>query len=167
MYKKGDYIVYGNAGAYKVSDITTLSGVSYADKNTSYYVLKPVFSSGVVYYPVNSQKIFTRPVITKESVEALIKQIPEISVEVKEFSNLAELSDYYKQKFQNHTCRSLIELLLFIEKKKQQLAEQNKRLGQVDETNLKAAQELLYAEFAVALNIDISEVEGYIQGKIK
>lgn len=167
MYKKGDYIVYGNAGVYKVEDITTLKGISYAEKNKEYYVLKPAFSSGVVYYPVDSDKVFTRHIITKEEAEKIIALIPEIKVETKDFDSTNELSEYYKSIISNHNCKDLVELLMTIYKKKEIASEQKRKLWQVDEVYQKQAEIQLYSEFAVALNIDISEVEAYIQEKIK
>ena len=104
MYSKGDLIVYGNAGVYKVEDITTLKGVSYAEKNKEYYVLKPLFSEGVVYYPVDSDKIFTRPIISKEEVERIITLIPEIESKSIVCGSVAELTEHYKSVFATHSC---------------------------------------------------------------
>ena len=167
MYSKGDLIVYGNAGVYKVEDITTLKGVSYAEKNKEYYILKPLFSEGVVYYPVDSDKIFTRPIISKEEVERIITLIPEIESKSIVCGSVAELTEHYKSVFATHSCEDLVKLLMSIYQKKQLAKEQNRKLGQIDETYLRQAENQLYSEFAAALGIDKSEVEEYIRTKVE
>ena len=55
---------------------------------------------------------------------------------------------------------------MMIYKKREIASEQKRKLWQVDEVYQKQAENQLYSEFAVALNIDISEVEDYIKEKI-
>jgi len=166
MYNKGDLIVYGNAGVYRVEDITTLKGVSYAEKNKKYYVLKPLFTEGVVYYPVDSDKIYTRPIISKEEVEKIIDLIPELESKEIVCDSVSELTDYYKSVFANHNCKNLIELLMSLYQKRQMAKEQKRKLSQIDETYFKQAENQLYSEFAAALGIDKNEVEEYIQSRL-
>jgi CarD family transcriptional regulator len=116
---------------------------------------------------VNSDKVFTRHIISKEEVEKIIASIPEIKVDAKSFDNTGELSEHYKSIISNHNCKDLIELLMVIYKKREIASEQKRKLWQVDEVYQKQAENQLYSEFAVALNIDINEVEAYIQEKIK
>ena len=167
MYNKGDLIVYGNAGVYKIQDITTLKGVSYAEKNKEYYVLKPMFSEGVVYYPVDSDKIFIRHIISKEEVERIIDLIPEIESKTIVFDNVNELTEHYKSVFATHDCKDLVELLMSIYQKKKLAKEQKRKLGQIDETYLRQAENQLYSEFAAALGIDKSDVEEYIKNRVE
>jgi len=167
VYNKGDLIVYGNAGVYKIQDITTLKGVSYAEKNKEYYVLKPMFSEGVVYYPVDSDKIFIRHIISKEEVERIIDLIPEIESKTIVFDNVNELTEHYKSVFATHDCKDLVELLMSIYQKKKLAKEQKRKLGQIDETYLRQAENQLYSEFAAALGIDKSDVEEYIKNRVE
>ncbi len=167
MYEKGDLIVYGNAGVYEVADISALSGVSYAEKNKKYYFLKPLYSEGTVYYPVDSDKIYTRKIITKEEVDSIIDLIPQINSEAVLGVSMTELSERYKELQNSHNCKDLIELLMSIYQKKQIVKEQKRRLGQIDEVYFKQAEHQLYSEFAAALGIDKNEVEGYIQKRLE
>ncbi len=166
MYNKDDLIVYGTAGVYKVENITKLSGVSYADSKKEYYVLKPLFSEGVVYYPVDSNKIFTRKIISKEEVDSIIDLIPKMQSEAVMGVSVAELAERYKTLQNSHNCEDLIELLMSIYQKRQIVKEQNKRLGQIDEVYFKETENLLYSEFAAALKIEKNEVENYIQNRL-
>ena len=75
MFQKGDLIVYGNTGVCRVEDIGPLKNMGDSKEIKDYYILSPVFSSGVIYIPANT-RVFMRPVLTKEQVDALIDRIP-------------------------------------------------------------------------------------------
>lgn len=167
MYSKGDYIVYGNAGVYSVEDITTLSGVGYAEKNKKYYVLKPKFSSGVVYYPTDSDKISIRPIMTKEEAEKIINSIPEMEVEIKEFYSNNELSECYKSLLKDNNPENLIRAMLFIEKRKEIAAVQKRKFGSIDESYQKQVENQLFSELSIVLNLERNEVEEYLKKQIE
>lgn len=71
MFKIGDDIIHGNSGACKVTNVGTLStGV----KGRMYYTLVPYYVKGSsVYTPVDSEKVFMRPVMTREEAKAFIE----------------------------------------------------------------------------------------------
>ena len=50
--------------------------------------------------------------------------------------------------------------------KKAALAQQNKKFGRVDEHFMRQAEDNLYGELAVALDIDRDEVPGYIKARV-
>ena len=68
LYNVNDVVVYGNTGVCRVVDIGTpqFHGV---DKKQSYYTLKPIFGDGVIYCPVDNNRVFIRPIISKEEAE--------------------------------------------------------------------------------------------------
>lgn len=166
-YQKDDLIVYGNAGVYRVKEIGPLSGISCADKGRNYYVLKPVFGEGTVYYPVDGSKIFTRPVISREKVEELIAMIPSIKSEEVEADNTQELTEQYRSAFDSHSCADLIELLISIYSKKRRVTEQKRKFGQIDENYMKQAENQLYSEFGAVLGIDKDDVPDYIRSRVE
>lgn len=77
MFQIGDKLVYGSTGVCLVEDITTvnLPGV---DKNRLYYVLRPMYQDGIIRTPVDNEKVFKRPVISRQEAEALIDMIPTV-----------------------------------------------------------------------------------------
>lgn len=90
MYKIGQCIIYGNVGVCYVRAIA--SGQEIGLEEGQYYVLDPLYENGTIYTPVNTTRIFTRPVISKDEVNALIDQIPQMQVQ----------PDYIRSRLKKH-----------------------------------------------------------------
>ena len=71
MFQPGELLVYGTTGVCRVEEITT-PDITRADRGRRYYLLKPLYQDGVIYAPVDSDKVPIRPVISREEAEALI-----------------------------------------------------------------------------------------------
>ena len=70
MFQAGELLVYGSTGVCRVEEITELDH-TVRDRGRRYYVLKPLWQDGVIYAPVDSEKVPMRPVISREEAEAL------------------------------------------------------------------------------------------------
>lgn len=163
MFQPGDMIVYGSTGVCEVQEITTPDFEK--DKSKQYYALSPVYQDGLIYTPVDT-KVFMRPIITRKEADALIDRIPEMETEPYHNKALRELEEHYNAYLKSHNCEDLIELVMSIYIKKQDLLSQHRKFGAVDERFMKRAEDLLYGEFAVALGIDKSEVGAYIAARV-
>lgn len=163
MYKPGDMIIYGSTGVCRVEEITTPDFEK--DKSRLYYALAPVYQDGIIYTPVDT-KVFMRPVITRDEAHALIDQIPTMQTEAYHNSVLRELEEHYNVYLKSHDCGDLLELGRSIYIKKQELLSQRRKFGAVDERFMKRAEDLLYGELAVALNIEKNQVETYIAERV-
>lgn len=163
MYKPGDMIIYGSTGVCRVKEITTPDFEK--DKSKQYYALEPVYQDGVIYTPVDT-KVFMRAVITKEAANALIDQIPAMQTEAYHNSVLRELEEHYNEYLKSHDCGDLLELGRSIYIKRKELLSQHRKFGAVDERFMKRAEDLLYGELAVALEIDKNQVEAYIAERV-
>jgi len=163
MFKPGDRIIYGSTGVCRVEEITTPDFEK--DKSRRYYALAPVYQDGIIYTPVDT-KVFMRPVITRDEAHALIDQIPAMQTEAYHSSVTRELEEHYSVYLKSHDCGDLLELGRSIYIKKQELLGQRRKFGAVDERFMKRAEDLLYGELAVALDIEKSEVEAYIAERV-
>ncbi len=164
MYKAGDRVIYGSTGVCEVKEITTPDFEK--DKSRQYYALEPVYQDGVIYTPVDT-KVFMRPIITREEAHTLIDRIPAMQTEVYHCSAPRELEEHYNTYLKSHDCGDLLALGRSIYMKKQELIKQHRKFGAVDERFLKRAEDLLYGELAVALNIGKDEVEAYIAQRVE
>lgn len=165
MFKKGDYIVYGNLGVCTVKDIVTrkFEGLEAAHP---YYVLEPVYQDGVLYVPADNPKISLRAVVSAEEANRLIDTMPTMQSEAFHSHSAQELASHYEQAMRSCTCEDLIGITMSIRNKKQQLARQNKKFGRVDEHFMRQAEDSLNGEFAVALGIPKDKVQDYIKQRI-
>ena len=165
MFQKGEYVVYGNLGVCRVNDLVTrqFEGL---DAAHPYYVLEPVYQGGTLYAPADNPKIALRPVISTEEANRLIDAIPTTESKAFHSRSAQELAAHYEQALQSHDCKDLIELTMSIYNKKTALARQNKKFGRVDEHFMRQAEDSLYGELAVALDIPREEVPGYIKDRV-
>lgn len=171
MFQIGDLIIYASTGVCRVEDISpskvpchrtgTLMKPAESEERL-YYKLVPIYNREVIYIPVDT-KVFMRPIITKEEANELIANIPNIEEEVFDCRNLKSLSDHYQSFLQTHRCEDLIHLIKSVWRKNQNMMQCGKRLGQTDQRYMKRAEELLYDEFATALEIPRDSVPDYIR----
>ena len=165
MYQIGDLIVYGGEGVCRVEEIGVppIRGVN---KERQYYTLLPLYRSGKVFAPVDSN-VFMRPVISHDEAVALISGIPNLEASVYENSNLRFLNEYYQSNLQNYTCEGLLQLIHNTRAKREVMRSRGKKLGLVDERYMKRAVDMLHGELAVALGIERSAVAQYISDTLE
>ena len=163
MYQIDDLIMYGSTGVCRGSDIT---GQVFKDEDKLYYVLEPLYQSGVIYAPVDNEKVFMRPVISEEEAKSLIDDIPAIHTEIYRNSSMQQLTKYYQSVIDTHKCLDLLKLTKSIYQKKQAALAQNRHLGQIDKKFMKRAEDLLFGEFAAALHISREDVQEYIRKRL-
>ena len=161
MYQPGDLIIYGGEGVCRVESVGPLA-LSDVKSDKLYYTLQPLYRSGTVFAPVES-KVFMRPVIDREEAEGLVRAIPDIEERHLEGRNLRIAGEYYQKMMDSHNCADLVQLIKTIYSKQQSAQAAGRKGGQVDERYRKRAEETLYGELAVALDIPKDSVEEYIK----
>jgi CarD family transcriptional regulator len=165
-YQVGDLIVYGGSNCIcSVSNITEM-GFPGTDKIRLYYVLKPLYQNCVIYNPVDNKDVLMRPVITKDEAEKLIDMIPGMNTEPYQGSELRQITEHYESILQTHDCEKLIELTMSIYAKKQFLLDRKRNFGALEETFMKRAEEMLFGELSVALDIPKNQVKAYIAERV-
>ena len=166
MFQIGELILYGNTGVCRVEAIGKGSSAPYADKNKDYYSLVPLYGDGMIYAPVDSG-VFMRPILSREQAMELIHKIPEIQAEPFSTRDQRALTEHYRSFFEGHNCEDLLQLVVNIYVKGQNLTQQGKKVGSTDQQYLRRATNLLHGELAAALNIPLNEVESFISKEIE
>ena len=141
MFQIGDKLVYGGTGVCLVEDITTVD-MPGGDKNRLYYILKPLYQDGVIRTPVDNEKVFKRPILTREQAEELIDRIPTMQALPYHEKNLSLLRGYYQKRLASCRCEDILETAMSIYAKKQEAIRSQKKFGATDEQYLKRAEEL-------------------------
>nr|WP_325257688.1 CarD family transcriptional regulator [uncultured Oscillibacter sp.] len=166
MFQPGELVVYGSTGVCRVEEIVRPNLLG-EDRNRRYYLLKPLWQDGVIYAPVDSEKVPVRPVISREEAEALIDQMPGIQAAAWQGNTTQALAQQYQSAVRDGGHQVLIEMMKAIYGKRSRAAAKNRRLGVVDERYMKQAERLLYGELATALEIPYDGVENYIAARIE
>lgn len=166
MYNVGDLVLYGSTGVCKIMEIAQRKRAD-TDEAALYYRLKPLYQECVIYAPVDSDKIFIRPIISREEADGLIDSIPNIEVEMYHNPVVNELTRHYDESLKTFDCANLVELTMSIYAKKRYAESQKRKFGTVDEKFMRKAEDLLFGELAAALNIPRDSVQDYISERLE
>lgn len=162
VFKIGDYVICGNKGVCTVENITTLD-ITGVDKEREYYILKPLYMGGsTVYIPVDSPRESMRSVLKREEARRLIEAIPKIPLLVITNEKLTEQT--YKDCIRKNSCEELVRVIKTIYLRKQKRIQAGRKITAVDAKYSHMAEDNLYGELAVALDISRKDVESYIAG---
>ena len=166
MYQVGELILYGGTGVCRVTEIVA-KRFSRTEPEKLYYVLRPLYSSGTITTPVENGKVFTRPVISRDEAIALIDTIPSIHAEAYHNSNLQQLENHYRNELESHDCRDLLRLTMSTYQKKVEREKAKLKFGAVDRRYMERAENLLFGELAVALDIEKDSVQSFIEDRLQ
>ena len=163
MFEKGEYIIYGNNGVCEVQDY--MQGGA-PDDNRTYYVLAPIRSRGsTIYSPIDNKKVFMRRVMTREEAAELLDRIPEYEdMEIPEVRNQEQ---QYKEILQNCDCTDVLRFIKALYSRKEQRETAGKKITAVDEKYLFLAKDSLLNELAIALKMDVNDVDHMLAEKMK
>ena len=166
MYQTGELILYGGTGVCRVTDIVAKK-FSRTEPEKLYYVLTPLYQTGTITTPVENGKVFTRPVISRDEALSLIDSIPGIEAEAYHNQNLQQLENHYKHELESHDCRDLLRLTMSTYRKKQEREQAKLKFGAVDRRYMERAENLLFGELAVALDIEKDSVQSFIEDRLQ
>ena len=165
MFETGEYVVYGRTGICQVTGVTTMK-VDGSSAERLYYVLKPGGETeGKIFTPVEGGKQVLRAIISKEEAEQLIDEIP--SIETLSIENEKFREDSYKKCIRTCECRDLLRIIKTIYLRKQARLSHGKKTTATDERYLKMAEDHLYSEFSMLLDIPKEHMAGYIEQRIR
>ncbi len=165
MFEKGQLIIYGSTGVCIVDGIGPLDS-SPATGDRVYYTLSPFYSKeSRIYTPVDNQKIIMRPILTQQEAEDLIREIPQIQ-ELWIVDEKKREKDY-KDALAKADCHEMIRVIKTIYPRKQKRLAAGKKVTASDERYFNMAEDFLYKELAISLNMDLEKVESYIRSQVE
>ncbi len=165
MFKTGDCIVFGTRGVCQVVQVgyLNLDGIP---KDKLYYTLTPYYSHGsTVFTPVDNQKVIMRPILTKREAEKLLDEMKDIETLWIGSEKLREFR--YKDALRTCDCREIVKIIKTIHLRKRSRIAAGKKITFIDEKYFKIAEDSLYGELAVALNMSRETVKNYVIEHVK
>lgn len=165
MFETGDYIIYGSNGVCRVEEVGTLN-ISGIPKDRKYYTLQPMYSKGSkVFTPVDNDKVVMRPILTETEAKKIIDGIRE--TEELWIEDISKRENVYKESMKKCDCLEWIKIIKTLYTKRKERLAEGKKVTAGDEKYLRLAEDNLYGELAISLNIERTEVEGYIISKVE
>ena len=161
MFGVGDIIVYGGEGVCRVEAMGT-SAIPGADKTKQYYTLSPLYRSGQVLTPVDT-RVLMRPVMTRSEAQDLLAALPTLVPEGPEQQNIRAVKEYYQAVIVSYDCSRMASLIKYTCRRRRCALSHGKKVSQLDERYLKRAEDQLYGELAVTLEIPKDAVSDCIK----
>ncbi len=159
MFQIGDYIICGSNGVCKVQDIGR--NVPGAKEGRTYYTLASVYQKGmVVYTPVDNKKVVMRAILTKTEAEELVAGIKEI--DMLWVSDDKRREEAYKEALRSCDCKQLVGIIKNLYNRKQERMAAGKKIITNDENYFKMAEDILYEELAISLEMNKEDVKKHI-----
>lgn len=164
MYAINDYVVYGNNGVCKITDIRKEKFCGAEEQ--VYCVLEPVHSDkSTIYTPINRNLDKFRNVMSYEEVHELIQAIPDKeTIWIEEFQ---PRNEKYNEILKEGDPKQLIILIKTLHAHREDLIEKGKKMRMTDEKVMREAESLLYDEFAYVLEIEPDEVVPFITNELE
>ena len=133
------------------------------EKEDGYYRLVPVNDTSIKYkVPVDSN--FLKKVITKEEIDRLLLEIPEINtIDLGE----KQIEQEYKELMKSGTHEDLVKIIKTSYLRNQIRILNNKRISEIDDEYFKRAEKYLYEEIGIVLNLSFEDTKKYIINKLK
>lgn len=164
IFEKGEYIVCNNVGICLVKDVTPkdMDGVM---QEKLYYILQPLDSvNSRIYSAVDNEKMAMRRVISNEEVENLLDEMKEI--EILSVDNEKRREEIYKETLHKCECIGWAQLIKTIYCRKKEKASQGKKITTIDSKYLKKAEDYLYHELAISLNLEPIDIKERVLDEI-
>ncbi len=154
MYKVNDYLVYGK----DVCKVCEIEEKKFNDED--YYLLRPLKDSSLkIEVPVSDKANKIRALITKEELETIIKEIPDIPL-IESDEKFIEAE--YKSLLSNPSHKNLIRIIKTTYLRNKKRLDNNKKTTDKDTKYFELAEEYLYNEFSVVLGYDYEQTKNYI-----
>lgn len=132
------------------------------EENNLYFLI-PV-NDDSIKYQVPKDSILLRKLITKEEIDKLLLEIPEI----KTIDNGdKKIEQIYKELMNRRTHEDLIKIIKTTYLRNQLRVLNNKKISEIDDEYLKRAEKYLYEEIGVVLNMTYEQTKEHVIKKIK
>ena len=165
MFEIGQFIVYGSNGVCKVIDVgrIDMAGMS---AEREYYTLEPFYSKGSrILTPTDNTKTVMRSVMTREEAEELMKCAKE--AETLWIPDERKRESFYKSIIATCDCHELVRVIKTIYLRCQKRLAEGKKVVVSDEKYFKLAEDNLYNELAVVLEMSKDEAKAYMMERIE
>lgn len=164
MFKVGSYVVYGKEGVCKIESICA-SPIGDAVDDKQYYKLSPIYHEGTIYAPVDSN-VRIRAIVTIDEAKALISGIKDTALDTFHNSNPRLTYQHYQELMTDHTSENLVFIIKSVYHKRNTLPPK-KKLGQIDEKYCRLAEDMLYGELAITLDMTKDAVKEIFEDAVK
>ena len=165
MFNVGDHIIYGINGVCKITEIGPMK-MAGADPSKLYYTVVPCYiRDSEIYTPVDNQRVVMRKVMSKDEAETFIDDIK--TVDKLDIIEEKKRELEYKQAVLTCDPKILVQLIKTIYQRMGDRIAEGKKVTASDSKYFKIAEDSLYGELAISLDIEKDSVKDYIKDRVE
>ncbi|MBR4724762.1 MAG: CarD family transcriptional regulator [Lachnospiraceae bacterium] len=162
MFNVGEFVVFGTDGVCMVENVGALEMEGVA-KDKQYYTLTPVGKKGSnrIFAPVDGKRVVMRKVLTVEEARDFVESLDDIGR--LKIPDERKREDTYKAVLQSCDHIKITELIKEMYARRSERAAVGKKLPSVDERYFTAAENSLYSELGLSLNMEKDEIRSFME----
>lgn len=158
MFEIGEYVVY-KKDVCKIIDIK-----ENIFNHTSCYLIVPIDDESLkINVPVGNKNEYLRKLISKEEIEQIINDIPNIHV-IENNDRMIETE--YKHLLSSNLHRDLIKIIKTTFARNQERLDNNKKTRDKDSQYFEQAERYIYNEFSLVLGLSYEDTKKYVNEKV-
>lgn len=163
MFKVNETVMYGRSGACTIKDIQK---ENFSGAEREYYILTPIYEShSTVYVPVDNAHTKLKKLLSKQEIADIISEAAKFDEQWIDDNKLRREKAGVTVKSSNYV--QIIRLIKLYRAKKAEFEENHKKFFIVDDKVLQEAENLLFQEFSIVLDIEKNDFFALISGKKK
>lgn len=165
MFQKGDFVACGSKGVCRIKNITTLN-MDGIPKDRLYYEMQPVLNAGSkVFTPVEQadESGTMRSLMTSDEAARLLSSVPEEPVWE---ADDRKREEQYRSIINGNQAAGMLALIRYVHIRQRMRALKGRRLASMDARYLKMAEEHLYTELSISMQVAAEEIREYVESGI-
>lgn len=166
MFQKGDFVACGSKGVCRIKNITTLN-MDGIPKDRLYYEMQPVLNAGSkVFTPVEQadESGTMRKLMTSDEAVRLLSSAPEEEPVWEADDRKRE--EQYRGIINGNHAAGMLALIRYVHIRQKARALKGRRPASMDARYLKMAEEHLYTELSISMQVAAEEIREYVESGI-
>ncbi len=164
MFEVGDYIIYGNNGVCKITNVGPMD-MPGVPKSKLYYTMTPCYiRDSSIFTPVDNDRVVMRKVMSRQEAEKFLETAEDIDkLDIKEEKHREQ---EYKAAILTCDPTVLVGIIKTIQDRMQDRIAEGKKVTASDTKYIHIAEDSLYGELAISFDMEKDDVKAYVKNRI-
>ena len=164
MFEVGDYIIYGNNGVCKITNVGPMD-MPGVPKSKLYYTMTPCYiRDSSIFTPVDNDRVVMRKVMSRQEAEKFLETAEDIDkLDIKDEKHREQ---EYKAAILTCDPTVLVGIIKTIQDRMQDRIAEGKKVTASDTKYIHIAEDSLYGDLAISFDMEKDDVKAYVKNRI-
>lgn len=167
MFQKGEFAACGSKGICEIKNVSALN-MDGIPKDRLYYEMQPVLNAGSRFFtPVDQAEEggTMRRLMSSDEAVCLLTSMQEEEIEWEADDRKRE--EQYRSIINGNRAAGMLALIRYVHIRQRARALKGRRLASMDARYLKTAEEHLYTELSISMQVSAEEIREYVEAGIR